>query len=79
MDGPSFSTAEEAVWAGFFIFGLCALWGLRLLMRGIRKETIDSSGHRTASRAWFIVGGILLSFPLLAFAWFAWQRGFFDG
>jgi hypothetical protein len=71
------STAEEALWGGFFVFAICSLYGLRWLVRGIRNDILDSLGHPVASRSWFIVGGILMQLPLAAFAVFAWRQGFF--
>jgi hypothetical protein len=63
--------------AGFIVFGLCSIWGLRLLLRGLRGDILDSTGMETASRSWFIAGGILLQFPLITFTLFAWKQGFF--
>ena len=69
--------AIVSISAGFIAFGLCSVWGLRLLLRGVRGEILDSTGMETASRSCFIVGGILLQFPLIAFTLFAWKQGFF--
>ena len=71
------STAAEAIWGGFIAFGVCSFFGLRLLLRGFRDDTLDSSGHPVASRGWFIIGGILLQLPLVGFVFFAWKQGFF--
>ena len=71
------STPEEAIWGGIIAFGVCSIWGLRLLLRGIRGEILDSSGHAVASRDWFIGGGIFLQLPLIGFLLFAWKQGFF--
>ena len=73
----SYSTASEAIGGGFLAFGICSLFGFRWLLRGIRDDTLDASGHPTASRGWFIVGGLLLQVPLLAFTLFAWKQGYF--
>ena len=73
----SSTTASEAIWGGFLVFGVCSFFGLRLLLRGLRNDTLDASGHAVASRGWFIGGGILLQLPLIAFAAFAWRQGFF--
>jgi hypothetical protein len=74
---PGSSTAEEAILGGFLVFGLCSLSGLRWFLRGLRDDTLDASGHPIASRGWFLVGGLLLQGPLLAFTVFAWRQGFF--
>ena len=71
------TTAQEAMWGGFLAFGLCSLWGVHLLVRGLRGDIHDSTGHALASRQWFIGGGILLQFPLIGFAIFAWKQGLF--
>jgi hypothetical protein len=71
------STASEAIWGGFLAFGICSFFGLRLLIRGLRDDTLDSSGHQVASRGWFITGGILLQLPLIAFTAYAWRQGSF--
>jgi hypothetical protein len=71
------STASEAIWGGFLVLGACSFFGLRWFVRGLRDDTLDSSGHPIASRAWFIIGGIMLQLPLVAFTAFAWRQGFF--
>jgi hypothetical protein len=76
MDVSS-STASEAIWGGFLVFGVCSFFGLRLFLRGLRDDTLDASGHSIASRGWFIGGGILLQLPLVGFIAFAWRQGFF--
>ena len=63
-----------STYAGFIAFGLCSVWGLRLLLRGVRGDVLDSTGMETASRNWFIAGGILLQFPLIPFTLFAWKQ-----
>ncbi|MBN9692562.1 MAG: hypothetical protein J0M24_20125 [Verrucomicrobia bacterium] len=73
----NYSTAQEAMWSGFFVFGLCSLWGLRLLFRGLRGDVFDSMGIAVASRGWFIVGGMCLQLPLAGFTLFAWKQGLF--
>lgn len=74
---PPMARNVVTISVGFIPFGLCSVWGLRLLLRGMRGDIRDSSGMETASRGWFIAGGILLQFPLLAFTGFAWKHGFF--
>ena len=71
------TTAAEAIEGGFLAFGVCSFFGLRLLLRGLRDDTLDASGHTVAARGWFIGGGILLQLPLLAFTAFAWRQGYF--
>ncbi len=70
------TTAEDAIWGGFIVFGACSLWGLRLLFRGIRGDINDAPGNPVA-RSWLILGGIVLQLPLVGFALFAWRQGFF--
>src|SRR5262249_10322705 len=72
------STPSEAIWGGFMAFGICSFFGLRLLLRGLRGDTLDSSGHTVASRGWFILGGMLLQLPLVGFTLLAWKQGFFN-
>jgi hypothetical protein len=62
---------------GFLVFGICSFYGLRFLARGLRDDILDNSGSPIAGRSWFVVGGILLIVPLVAFAIFAWKQGFF--
>jgi hypothetical protein len=71
------STAHGAAGGGFLVFGICALYGLRLLIRGISGDILDDFGTPVAGRSWFIVGGILLMLPLVAFGLFAWRQGYF--
>jgi len=56
MDIISPSTAQEGVWMGFIPFGLCSIWGLNILRRGLSGEIQDATGHNVASRTWFIRG-----------------------
>ena len=69
--------AIVSIYAGFIAFGLCSVLGFRLLLRGVRGDILDLTGMETASRSWFIAGGILLQFPLIAFTLFAWKQGLF--
>ena len=71
------NTAQDAMWGGFIPFGLCSFWGLRLLVRGLRGDILDASGHAVTSRSWFIGGGIFLQLPLIGFTLFAWKQGLF--
>jgi len=77
MDYATNSTAQEAMWGGFIPFGLCSLWGMRFVFRGLRGDILDSSGTAVASRSWFIVGGMLLQCPLIGYVWFVWKQGLF--
>jgi hypothetical protein len=77
MDFGSYTTAQEAMWAGFIPFGLCSYWGLRLLFRGLRGEIADSLGAAVAPRTVFMVGGILLQLPLAGYTLFVWRQGLF--
>lgn len=70
-------TAHEAMGGGFLAFGLCALWGGRLIYRALRRDILDASGHTIASRGWFFGGGLALQVPLIVFTYFAWKQGFF--
>jgi hypothetical protein len=71
------TSASEAMWGGFIVFGLCSLWGLRLVFRGLRGDTTDFLGHEVAPRSLFVGGGIFLQLPLIVFALFAWKQGYF--
>jgi hypothetical protein len=64
--------------AGFFGFIALALFGLQLFVRGIRDDIYDWLGHAPASRAWFIVGGIFLQLPLVAWIAFLIHQGWFQ-
>jgi len=65
------------MWGGFIPFGLCSAWDLRLLLRRVRGDTFDSSGTAVASRSWFVIGGLLLQLPLVAYSLFVWKQGLF--
>ena len=71
------STAREAMSGGFIAFGVCAFFGLRYLIRGLRGDIYDDSGGPIAGRSWFIVGGSVLLVPLVVFSLFAWKQGYF--
>ncbi|EEF62827.1 hypothetical protein [Pedosphaera parvula] len=77
MNFTTNSTPSEVMWGGFIAFGLCSFWGLRWILRGLRDDTLDASGHLVASRGWFIGGGVFLQLPLIGFILFAWKQGFF--
>jgi hypothetical protein len=62
---------------GFLVFGICAFFGLRFLIRGVRNDICDDSGSPIAGRSWFIMGGAFLVLPLIAFSFFAWKQGYF--
>jgi hypothetical protein len=63
--------------AGFIVFGICAVFGVRLLYRGLRDDIYDRSGMRIAGRSWFIVGGLFCMVPLVAYLVFLWRQGYF--
>ena len=65
------------IWYGFIPFGLCSFWGLQLLLRGLRRDVLDSSGMEVAPRSLFIAGGVLLQLPLIGFTVFLWKEGLF--
>jgi hypothetical protein len=65
------------IWCGFLAFAICAVFGLRLLYRGVRDDVYDASGTPIAGRGWFIAGGILCLLPLVAYALFLWRQGYF--
>lgn len=77
MNDDGYSRAQVAMWCGFIPFGLCSFWGLRLVMRGVRGDILDSSGMPVASRGLFITGGVLLQMPLAGYAFFVWKQGLF--
>jgi hypothetical protein len=62
---------------GFWVFGLLAFWGLRLLDRGIRDDIYDWIGERNAPRWAYIVFGSLCQAPLIAYLVFLHNLGWF--
>jgi hypothetical protein len=66
------------IWGGFLAFGICAVFGLRLLYRGIRGDVNDASGTPIAGRGWFIAGGFFCLLPLFGFFVFVLKQGYFD-
>ncbi len=66
----------QLVFGGLLVFGLWAAFGVRLLVRGLRNDVLDSSGTPAAGRTWFIAGGLLCMLPLAAFLVFAWRQGY---
>ena len=75
MDGNPLLSYRIA--CGFLAFGICAVFGLRLLYRGLRDDICDSSGVPKAARVWFFIGGIVCLLPLIAYALFMWRQGYF--
>ena len=63
---------------GFLPFVLLALIGLQLLARGVRGDISDWLGHASASRAWFLIGGIFLQLPLIAWIAFLVHQRWFE-
>ena len=70
---------DRRVGGGFLAFGALAVFGLRLLARGVRNDIYDWLGHAPAPRAWFIVGGVLCQLPLVAWVVFLIKQGWFTG
>ncbi|HVT29558.1 MAG TPA: hypothetical protein VHE81_16195 [Lacipirellulaceae bacterium] len=68
----------EAISGGFIVFGLCALIGVRLLVRGIRGDVLDASGTPMAGRGWFVAGGIILVALFAGWLVFVWKQGYFS-
>jgi hypothetical protein len=66
------------IWGGFLAFGICAVFGLRLLYRGIRGDVNDASGTPIAGRGWFIAGGFFCLLPLFGYFVFVLKQGYFD-
>ena len=52
--------------AGFLAFIVLALFGVQMLIRGVRGDVYDRLGHVVASRFCFIIGGIFRQLPLIA-------------
>ena len=75
--GFSVSTAEEAMWGGFLVFGIVAVCGVGIFIRGVRNDTADLTGIPNGSRWWWIIGGIFLQMPLIGYAIFAYRQGYF--
>jgi hypothetical protein len=73
----TYGTAHEAAGSGVLVFGIAAFYGVRLLIRGIRDDIYDDSGTKVGGRGWFIVGGLVMILPLIAFSFFAWRQGYF--
>jgi hypothetical protein len=69
------SDPDELVAAGFSGFVVLSFLGIRLLIRGIRSDIYDWLGHAPASRFWFIIGGILMQLPLVAWIAFLIHQG----
>jgi hypothetical protein len=65
--GNSFAL-QRRVGGGFFVFGLCSAYGIRLIYLGATNRIIDSSGMQKAPRWMYIVGGVLMQLPLIAFS-----------
>jgi len=72
------TTLNGRIAAGFFGFVVLALIGLHLLIRGVQGDIYDWLGHARASRAWFLIGGIFLQLPLIAWIAFLIHQGWFE-
>ncbi len=62
---------------GFIGFGILAIFGLSLLVRGVRDDIYDWLGHARASRSSFIFTGVLFQLPLIAWILFLVHQGWF--
>jgi len=69
------SSEHETILNGFIAFGLCSLWGCRLLRRGLRGEIYYGPGRVVAPRGWFIGTGIILQLPPIGFFFVISQLG----
>ena len=62
---------------GIYVFAVFAIWGLRLLDRGIRDDIHDWIGERNAPRWSYIAFGSLCQLPLIAYLVFLHRLGWF--
>jgi hypothetical protein len=69
---------DRKIAGGFVGFGVLALLGLRLLVRGIRDDIYDWLGERSAPRWSYILAGVLLVLPLVAWIAFLSHQGWFE-
>jgi hypothetical protein len=72
-----FEIAGPRIAGGFIGFGILAMFGLSLLVRGIRDDIYDWLGNAPASRSWFIFAGVLFQVPLIAWILFLVHQGWF--
>ena len=72
------SVQGRYIGGGFAAFGFLAFLGIRLLIRAIRDDRYDWLGHASASRVWFVVGGIFLQLPLAAWIALLIHSGWFQ-
>ena len=76
MDIPA--AAHRRIIAGLIVFAVFAVFGLRLLYRGLRDDIYDGSGMPRAGRSWFVIGGLACLLPLFAYAVYLWKQGYFE-
>lgn len=63
-------TMTKSIGGGFIVFGFVAFYGLALFLKGVSGDTLDWLGHSVAPRWLYILSGIVLQIPLIAFAVF---------
>ncbi len=64
--------------SGLLVFGAGAVWGIRLIYRGVRNDIFDSAGGRVAGRSWFIGGGIVFVTIFISYLLFMLRQGYFS-
>lgn len=63
---------------GFTAFGLLAIYGIRLMYKGLTNDIYDFMGERNAPRWSYIVFGALCVMPLVGFVVFLVHQGYFQ-
>ena len=77
LSASLFEMAGPRIAGGFIGFGILAMFGLSLLVRGIRDDIYDWLGHAPASRSVFIFAGVLFQVPFIAWILFLVHQGWF--
>jgi len=63
--------------SGLMVFGILAIYGLRLLYKGVRNDVYDWVGETRAPRWSYIAFGVLCQVQLIGFIVFLWRQGYF--
>lgn len=61
---------------GLIIFGLLALWGVRLLIQGAKGETVEWCGTPRVARWTYLIVGSLSLLPIIAYCTFLARVGY---
>jgi hypothetical protein len=68
---------RQKISSGLLVFALAALYGWRMIYRGLKGVNRDWLGEQTAPRWSYVVFGLICQAPLICFVLFLYRQGYF--